>query len=177
MPLDGIPFHPYYTVKDIFGLSVFLVIFTFVVFFLPEFGGYFLEKDNFVPADPLKTPEHIVPVWYFTPFYAILRAVPDKFGGVLTMGLAIFVLFLLPWIDRCKTKSIRYRSKEYKIILSLFAVSFVGLGFIGMNPATPVLTWIGRIFTLIYFGFFIALYFISKNEKTKPLPDRVTMHE
>ena len=93
------------------------------------------------------------------------------------MGLAIFVLFLLPWIDRCKTKTIRYRSKEYKIILSLFAVSFVGLGFIGMNPATPVLTWIGRIFTLIYFGFFIALYFISKNEKTKPLPDRVTMHE
>ena len=177
IPIDGIPFHPYYTVKDIFGLSVFLVIFTFVVFFLPEFGGYFLEKDNFVPADPLKTPEHIVPVWYFTPFYAILRAIPDKFGGVLTMGLAIFVLFLLPWIDRCKTKSIRYRSKEYKIILSLFAVSFVGLGFIGMNPATPVLTWIGRIFTLIYFGFFIALYFISKNEKTKPLPDRVTMHE
>ena len=101
VPLDGIPFHPYYTVKDIFGLSVFLLIFTFVVFFMPELGGYFLEKDNFVPADPLKTPEHIVPVWYFTPFYAILRAIPDKVGGVLAMGAAIFVLFVLPWIDRC----------------------------------------------------------------------------
>ena len=154
VPLDGIPFHPYYTVKDIFGLSVFLLIFTFVVFFMPELGGYFLEKDNFVPADPLKTPEHIVPVWYFTPFYAILRAIPDKVGGVLAMGAAIFVLFVLPWIDRCSVKSIRYRGTSYKVLLTLFVISFFGLGYIGMNPATPVLTWIGRLFTLIYFGFF-----------------------
>jgi ubiquinol-cytochrome c reductase cytochrome b subunit len=177
IPRDGIPFHPYYTVKDIFGLSVFLVIFTFIVFFMPELGGYFLEKDNFVPADPLKTPEHIVPVWYFTPFYAILRAIPDKLGGVLAMGAAIFVLFFLPWIDRCSVKSIRYRGKSYKILLSLFVISFFGLGYIGMNPATPVLTWVGRLFTLIYFGFFVALYFTSVNEKTKEPPDRVTMHE
>jgi len=153
VPLDGIPFHPYYTVKDIFGLSVFLLIFTFVVFFMPELGGYFLEKDNFVPADPLKTPEHIVPVWYFTPFYAILRAIPDKVGGVLAMGAAIFVLFVLPWIDRCSVKSIRYRGMSYKVLLTLFVISFFGLGYIGMNPATPLLTWIGRLFTLIYFGF------------------------
>jgi len=154
VPLDGIPFHPYYTVKDIFGLSVFLLIFTFVVFFMPELGGYFLEKDNFVPADPLKTPEHIVPVWYFTPFYAILRAIPDKVGGVLAMGAAIFVLFVLPWIDRCSVKSIRYRGMSYKVLLTLFVISFFGLGYIGMNPATPVLTWIGRLFTLIYFAGF-----------------------
>jgi len=177
IPKDGIPFHPYYTVKDIFGLSVFLVIFTFIVFFMPELGGYFLEKDNFVPADPLKTPEHIVPVWYFTPFYAILRAIPDKLGGVLAMGAAIFVLFILPWIDRCSVKSIRYRGKSYKILLTLFVISFFGLGYIGMNPATPILTWVGRLFTLIYFSFFVALYFTSAKEKTKEPPDRVTMHD
>jgi ubiquinol-cytochrome c reductase cytochrome b subunit len=176
-PVDGIPFHPYYTVKDIFGLAVFLTIFMFVVFFMPEFGGFFLEKDNFVPADPLKTPEHIVPVWYFTPFYAILRAIPDKLGGVIAMGLAIFVLFLMPWIDRCKVKSIRYRSSTYKILLASFVISFIGLGYIGMQAPTPILTALGRAFTLIYFAFFVVLYFTSKNEKTKPVPERVTMHE
>ena len=176
-PVDGIPFHPYYTVKDIFGLAVFLTIFMFVVFFMPEFGGFFLEKDNFVPADPLKTPEHIVPVWYFTPFYAILRAIPDKLGGVIAMGLAIFVLFLMPWIDRCKVKSIRYRSSTYKILLASFVISFIGLGYIGMQAPTPILTALGRTFTLIYFAFFVVLYFTSKNEKTKPVPERVTMHE
>lgn len=177
IPRDGIPFHPYYTVKDIFGLSVFLIIFAFVIFFMPELGGFFLEKDNFVPADPLKTPEHIMPVWYFTPFYAILRAIPDKLGGVLAMGLAIFVLFFMPWIDRCTTKSIRYRSTTYKVLLTSFVISFFALGYIGMSAATPLLTWIGRFFTLIYFGFFVALYFTSVNEKTKDVPDRVTMHD
>ena len=176
-PVDGIPFHPYYTVKDIFGLAVFLTIFMFVVFFLPEFGGFFLVKDNFVPADPLKTPEHIVPVWYFTPFYAILRAIPDKLGGVLAMGLAIFVLFLMPWLDRCKVKSIRYRSLTYKILLTSFVISFIGLGYIGMMAPTPILTILGRLFTLVYFGFFVMLYLTSKNEKTKPVPERVTMYE
>ena len=177
VPIDGIPFHPYYTVKDIFGLAVFLTIFMFVVFFLPEFGGFFLEIDNFVPADPLKTPEHIVPVWYFTPFYAILRAIPDKLGGVIAMGLAIFVLFLMPWLDRCKVKSIRYRSTTYKVLLVSFVVSFIGLGYIGMKAATPTLTLLGRLFTLVYFAFFVLLYITSKNEKTKPVPDRVTMHD
>ena len=177
IPKDGIPFHPYYTVKDTFGLSVFLVIFTFVVFFIPEFGGFFLEKDNFVPANPLQTPEHIMPVWYFTPFYAILRAIPDKLGGVSVMGLSIFILFIMPWIDRCPIKSFRYRSNTYKILLSLFAISFIGLGYIGMSAPTPTLTWAGRLFTLIYFGFFIVLYFTSANEKTKDIPERVKMHE
>jgi len=177
IPKDGIPFHPYYTVKDTFGLSVFLVIFTFVVFFIPEFGGFFLEKDNFVPANPLQTPEHIMPVWYFTPFYAILRAIPDKLGGVAVMGLSIFILFIMPWIDRCPIKSFRYRSNTYKILLSLFAISFIGLGYIGMSAPTPTLTWAGRLFTLIYFGFFIVLYFTSANEKTKDIPERVKMHE
>mgnify|MGYP001238280280 FL=1 len=177
IPKDGIPFHPYYTVKDTFGLSVFLVIFTFVVFFIPEFGGFFLEKDNFVPANPLQTPEHIMPVWYFTPFYAILRAIPDKLGGVSVMGLSIFILFIMPWIDRCPVKSFRYRSNTYKILLSLFAISFIGLGYIGMSAPTPTLTWVGRLFTLIYFGFFIVLYFTSANEKTKDIPERVKMHE
>jgi len=177
IPRDGIPFHPYYTVKDIFGLSIFLIIFAFVIFFMPELGGFFLEKDNFVPADPLKTPEHIMPVWYFTPFYAILRAIPDKLGGVLAMGLAIFVLFFMPWIDRCTTKSIRYRSTTYKVLLTSFVISFFALGYIGMSAATPLLTWVGRFFTLIYFGFFVALYLTSANEKTKDVPDRVTMHD
>ena len=175
--MDGIPFHPYYTVKDTFGLSVFLVIFAFVVFFMPEFGGFFLEKDNFIPANPLQTPEHIMPVWYFTPFYAILRAIPDKLGGVTVMGLSIFILFIMPWIDRCPVKSFRYRSNTYKILLSLFAISFIGLGYIGMSAPTPILTWVGRLFTLLYFGFFIVLYFTSANEKTKDIPERVKMDE
>ena len=177
VPKDGIPFHPYYTVKDIFGLSVFLIIFAFVVFFMPEFGGYFLERDNFVPADPLQTPEHIQPLWYFTPFYAILRAIPDKLGGVIVMGISILILFVMPWLDKCPVKSIRYRSNLYKISLTLFVISFIGLGYIGMNPPTPLLTWVGRLFTLIYFGFFAVIYFTSENEKTKEVPERVKMNE
>jgi len=118
-----------------------------------------------------------VPVWYFTPFYAILRAIPDKLGGVLAMGGAIFVLFLMPWLDRCKVKSIRYRSLTYKVLLILFVISFIGLGYIGMKAPSPILTTLGRLFTLIYFGFFVLLYLTSKNEKTKPVPERVTMHD
>ncbi len=174
IPKDGIPFHPYYTVKDLFGTVVFLIIFFAIVFFAPEMGGYFLEHANFVPADPLKTPEHIAPVWYFTPFYAILRAVPDKLGGVIAMGGAIVVLFFLPWIDRNPVRSIRYRSLAYKVLLFTFAIAFVILGYMGMQSPTPVGTLISRICSLIYFGFFIALFFISRNEKTKPLPERVT---
>ncbi|MFW2372294.1 MAG: cytochrome b [Gammaproteobacteria bacterium] len=174
IPVDGIPFHPYYSVKDILGVIVFLIFFSVVLFFLPEGGGYLLEHANFVPADPLKTPEHIAPVWYFTPFYAILRAVPDKLLGVIAMGAAIVVLFLLPWIDQCKVKSIRYRSVIYKLNLAAFVIAFLFLGWLGMMPATPLLTFMSQFFSIVYFGFFVVLYFTSKNEQTKPVPERLT---
>jgi ubiquinol-cytochrome c reductase cytochrome b subunit len=174
IPLDGIPFHPYYSVKDIVGVVVFLFFFSVVIFYFPDGGGYMLEHANFIASDPLKTPEHIAPVWYFTPFYAILRAVPDKLMGVGTMGAAIVVLFFLPWIDRCKVKSIRYRSGLFKANLIMFCISFVVLGWLAMQPATEILTFFSRVFTFLYFAYFVVLFFTSKNEKTKPVPDRVT---
>jgi ubiquinol-cytochrome c reductase cytochrome b subunit len=174
IPLDGIPFHPYYTVKDIVGVVVFLFFFATVMFFFPDGGGYLLEHANFVASDPLKTPEHIAPVWYFTPFYAILRAVPDKLLGVGAMGAAIVLLFFMPWIDRCKVRSIRYRSKIYKINLAMFIVSFVVLGWLAMQHVTPTITLLSQVFSLLYFAFFIVLFITSKNEETKPVPDRVT---
>jgi len=173
-PIDGIPFHPYYTVKDIMGVAGFLIVFCYVLFFMPEGGGYFLEKPNFEAANQMKTPEHIAPVWYFTPFYAILRAIPDKLVGVIGMGLSIAVLFLLPWLDRCKVKSIRYRSMIHKINIAQFTVSFIILGYLGVVPATPELTIAARVFTFTYFAFFVALWVYSKNEKTKEVPTRVT---
>lgn len=178
IPLDGIPFHPYYTVKDIVGVIVFLMVFSAIVFFGPEMGGYFLEKANFVPADPLKTPEHIAPLWYFTPFYAILRAVPPMFGsqfpGVVAMGLSIVLLFFLPWLDRGKVKSIRYRGPIYKIALALFVVAFVGLGYLGLLPATPIATIFAQVFSVIYFLFFLLMPWYTSIDKTKPEPERVT---
>ena len=174
IPLDGIPFHPYYTVKDIVGVIVFLMVFSAIVFLLPEFGGWFLEPDNFIPADPFKTPPHIVPLWYFTPFYAILRAVPDKFLGVVGMGAGVVILFFIPWLDRAKVKSIRYRGKIYKIALALFVISFVGLGYLGTQPATVLYTNIARVLSVIYFGFFILMPWYTKIDKTKPEPERVT---
>ena len=174
IPLDGIPFHPYYSVKDIVGVVVFLFFFSVVLFYFPAGGGYFLENANFIASDPLKTPEHIAPVWYFTPFYAILRAVPDKLMGVGAMGAAIVVLFFLPWIDRCKVKSIRYRSVIYKVNLAVFAVTFVVLGWLAMQAVTDIITLMSQLFTFLYFAFFVVLYVTSKNETTKPVPDRVT---
>jgi ubiquinol-cytochrome c reductase cytochrome b subunit len=174
IPLDGIPFHPYYSVKDIVGVVVFLFFFSVVMFYFPDGGGYMLEHANFIAADPLKTPEHIAPVWYFTPFYAILRAVPDKLMGVGAMGGAIVVLFFLPWIDRCKVKSIRYRSGIYKANLIVFCVSFVVLGWLAMQPVTETITFLSRLFSFLYFAFFAVLFVTSKNESTKPVPDRVT---
>jgi len=174
IPLDGIPFHPYYSVKDIVGVVVFLMFFSVVVFFAPEMYGWFLEKDNFIPADPLKTPEHIVPLWYFTPFYAILRAVPDKFLGVVGMGSAIVVMFLLPWLDRSPVKSIRYRGGIYKTALTLFVISFIALGWLGTQPATTLYTNFARGFSVIYFAFFILMPWYTKIDKTKPVPERVT---
>jgi len=175
-PLDGIAFHPYYSVKDTAGLAVFLMAFSAVVFFAPEMGGYFLEHANFEPANAMKTPEHIAPVWYFTPFYAILRAVPDKLGGVVMMGGAILLLFLLPWLDRSPVRSIRYRGWMYKLPLALFTVSFIALGYLGMQPATPVYTNLARLATFFYFAFFLLLPWLSKADKTKPVPERVTYH-
>ncbi len=174
IPLDGIPFHPYFTVKDIVGVAVFLLFFSTVIFYMPEMNGFFLEHANFIPADPMKTPEHIAPVWYFTPFYAILRAIPDKFAGVIAMFGSIIVLFLLPWLDRGPVKSIRYRGGIYKKALALFVVSFVVLGYLGTQPATPTATIFARIFTALYFGFFLLMPIYTRWEKTKPVPTRVT---
>ncbi len=174
IPLDGIPFHPYYTVKDIVGVVVFLFVFCFIVFFFPEMGGYFLEKPNFEQANGLKTPTHIAPVWYFTPFYAILRAVPDKLMGVIAMGGAIAVLFVLPWLDRSPVKSMRYKGWISKLWLLVFCISFVILGVLGVVPATDERTFIARICTVLYFAYFILMPFYTRMEKTKPVPERVT---
>ena len=173
-PIDGIPFHPYYTVKDLVGVVVFLFFCSIVIFFMPEMGGYFLEHANFEPADPMKTPEHIAPVWYFTPYYAILRAVPDKLLGVIAMGASIGVLFLLPWLDRCPVKSVRYRGLRWKVALILFVVSFLGLGYLGALPPSPGRTVASQVFSAIYFGFFLLMPLYTRNEKTKPVPDRVS---
>jgi ubiquinol-cytochrome c reductase cytochrome b subunit len=181
VPLDGIPFHPYYTVKDIVGVVVFLFVFCTVVFFFPEGGGYFLEKPNFEPANPLKTPEHIAPVWYFTPFYAILRAITfplfgldAKFWGVVAMGAAIAILFVLPWLDRSPVRSIRYKGWLSKIWLLVFAICFVILGILGAIPATPERTLLAQVCTALYFAFFILMPWYTRMESTKPVPERVT---
>ena len=173
IPIDGVAFHPYYTTKDLVAIIVFLILFAGVVFFAPEMGGYFLEHANFEPANALKTPEHIAPVWYFTPFYAILRAVPSKLGGVLLMGSAVVLLFFLPWLDRCKVKSIRYRGWTFKLALAVFAVSFVALGVLGILPPVGLYTDLARIFTALYFAFFLLMPFYTSRERTKPVPDRL----
>jgi ubiquinol-cytochrome c reductase cytochrome b subunit len=220
IPLDGIPFHPYYTVHDIMGVSVFLMIFTAVLFFAPEGGGYLLEYNNFIPADPLKTPPHIAPVWYFTPYYSMLRAVTDdmvwvlvaivglagvlsffgaglkgiwkfvplgaalviavllksfdaKFWGVVVMGLAVLILFALPWLDRSPVKSIRYRPRWNLWFYGLFVVIFVVLGYLGIKPPSPVGTLVSQIGTLFYFGFFLLMPWWSRLGEFKPVPDRV----
>jgi len=178
IPLDGIPFHPYYSVKDLVGVVVFLMVFAAILFFAPEMGGYFIEHPNFEPANPLKTPEHIAPVWYFTPFYAILRAVPSiagsSFPGVAVMGMAVMILFVLPWLDRSPVKSIRYRGLCFKVLLFVFVADFIMLGFLGMKPTTDLYKLLAQIGTIYYFVFFIALAIIPAFEKTKPVPERVT---
>jgi ubiquinol-cytochrome c reductase cytochrome b subunit len=173
IPLDGIPFHPYYTVKDIVGVVVFLMVFSAIIFFAPEMGGWFLEPDNFIPANPMKTPPHIVPLWYFTPFYAILRAVPNKLFGVIGMGASVVIMAFLPWLDRAKAKSIRYRGPIYKTFLTLFVISFIGLGYLGTREPTPVHNIFARIFGTIYFAFFLLMPLYTSIEKTKPVPERI----
>lgn len=166
-PADGIPFHPYYTVKDIFGIAVFLFLFFAVLFFAPDGGGYFLETPNFEPANPLKTPLHIAPVWYFTPFYTVLRAIPDPFGGTVAMFTAIIMLFLLPWLDRNPMKSWRYRNNAHKINLISFAIVFLVLGYLGVVPVTPIYGELGVRMTQIYFLFFAVLWVHSNPAKAK----------
>ncbi len=180
-PVDGIPFHPYYTTKDAPAIVGMLILMSIVIFFTPEMGGYFLEHNNFIPADPLKTPEHIAPVWYFTPFYSILRAntvnffmVPAKLWGVIFMGLGTMIFFLLPWLDKGKVRSIRYRGWIYKTALTIFVVSFVVLGYLGLLPPTPGRTAVAQVCTVLYFLFFLLMPFYTKWDKTKPVPDRVT---
>ncbi|OGT89059.1 MAG: cytochrome B [Gammaproteobacteria bacterium RIFOXYA12_FULL_61_12] len=177
-PADGIPFHPYYSVKDIVGVGVFLMLFAAVIFFAPEMNGFFIEAPNFEPANPLKTPAHIAPVWYFTPFYAMLRAVPPMFGsqfpGVVVMFGAIIMFFLLPWLDRSPVKSIRYKGMLTKVWIAIFVVSFVVLGWLGVQSATPAKTLLAQIFTGLYFLFFFLMPWYSKIDKTKPVPERVT---
>ena len=168
---DTIPFHPYYTVKDFFGLGVALTIFFSVVFFAPDYLGH---PDNYVPADPLKTPAHIVPEWYFLPFYAILRAIPDKLGGVIAMFSAIFVLFLLPWLDTSKVRSATFRP-IYKILFWVFLIDAAILGWIGSKPAEGTYILIGRIATSYYFfHFLIVMPLLGYFEKTKPLPSSIS---
>lgn len=174
IPLDGVAFHPFYTVHDLVGIAVFLFVFCIVVFYFPEMGGYFIEHANFEPANGLKTPEHIAPVWYYTPFYAMLRAIPDKFGGLVVMGGAIAIMFVLPWLDRSPVKSIRYKGWMSKGFIAAFAISFVILGVLGAIPATDGRTVIAQICTFVYFAFFMLMPFYSKAEKTKPVPERVT---
>ena len=174
IPLDGIAFHPYYTVHDLVGIVVFLAAFSAVLFFFPDGGGYFLERPNFEPANPLKTPDHIAPVWYYTPYYAILRAVPSKIGGVVAMGAAIAILFVLPWLDKSPVKSMRYKGTQSKIWLGVFVISFLGLGYLGAVPSDPVKTVMSQILTITYFLFFLLMPFYTSMEKVKPVPDRVT---
>ena len=181
-PADGIPFHPYYTVKDTFYVGFFLILAAFIIFFAPAFGGWFLEHDNFTEANPLVTPAHIKPVWYFTPYYAMLRVVPSFFGiklwGVLVMFGAIVMLFLLPWLDRSQVKSYRYRGVLSWAMLMMFVVSFLWLAKIGAGPGTdPTEAIIGRVLTFLYFAFFISMPVWTKLDRTKPVPERVTMHD
>jgi ubiquinol-cytochrome c reductase cytochrome b subunit len=223
IPLDGIPFHPYYTVHDVLGVSVFLIIFTAIVFFAPEMGGYFLEFNNFIPADPLKTPAHIAPVWYFTPYYSMLRATTDpmvnvfcgligiaavlafvkgrmsfavkvgvavaalvaiallktfdaKFWGVVVMGAAVLILFVLPWLDHSPVKSIRYRPGWHKYVYGVFIVFFFILGWLGIEPPSDGKTLLAQIGTVYYFGFFLLMPWWSRLGEFKPVPDRVVFH-
>jgi ubiquinol-cytochrome c reductase cytochrome b subunit len=220
VPLDGIPFHPYYTVHDVMSVGIFLMIFAAIVFFAPEMNGYFLEFNNFIPADPLKTPPHIAPVWYFTPFYSMLRAVTTeflipmwifaavlfglmirqtkdkkqqikyagilvvlaatfylldaKFWGVMVMGGSVVIFFFLPWLDNSPVKSIRYRPQFHKYIYGVFVVTFIILGYLGIQAPSPIGEKVSQIGTLIYFGFFLAMPWWSKMGEFKQVPKRVT---
>ena len=173
VPLDGVAFHPYHTSKDLVAIIIFLMIFSGVVFFAPEMGGYFLEHANFDPANVRATPEHIAPVWYFTPFYAVLRAVPDKLWGFILFAVSVILPLFLPWLDKSRVRSIRYRGWIYKSALTVFVISFVALGWLGVQPAEGVYVVAARIFTVLYFAFFLLMPWYTRIDKTKPVPERV----
>ncbi len=181
IPVDGIPFHPYYSVKDIVGVVGFLIVFFGIIFFAPEMGGYFLEYNNFVPANSLQTPDHIAPVWYFTPYYSMLRAatvnflwIDAKLWGIILMGGSVAIFCLLPWLDRSPVKSIRYKGPYFKTALTLFVISIFVLGWLGTKTPTPLYTTLAQIFTVVYFAFFLLMPWYSKIDKTKPEPTRVS---
>ena len=173
-PTECVPFHPYYTVKDFMGAVVFLIVFAAVLFFAPKMGGYFLESDNDLPANALQTPDHISPVWYMTPFYAILRAVPNKFLGLTAMAAAIALMFVLPWLDRSRVRSIRYKGVWSKLAIAIFVISFTGLGFLGIQTVSPLRSFMAQVFAVGYFAFFMLMPVYTRLEKTKPLPEHLT---
>jgi ubiquinol-cytochrome c reductase cytochrome b subunit len=175
-PLDGIPFHPYYTVKDFVGIGALLVVLALVVFFEPTFGGLFLESPNFEPANPVSTPADITPVWYFTPYYAMLRAVPDQRLGALLLLLGVMAFLFLPWLDRSPVKSMRYKGWMSRTALAIFVVSFVGLGYLGMQPALGIYVIIARVLAALYFLFYLLMPFYTRFETVKPVPERVVYH-
>jgi ubiquinol-cytochrome c reductase cytochrome b subunit len=183
VPLDSIPFHPYYTIgHDLPGIVLFLIVFCAIVFYLPEMGGYFIERPNFDEANPLKTPEHIAPVWYYTPFYAMLRAatypligLDAKFWGLVVMAGAIALPAVLPWLDRSPVKSMRYKGSISKVMLAIFIVSFFILGYLGTIPPSKPATLLAQICTVLYYSYFVLMPWYTRVEKTKPVPDRVTM--
>jgi ubiquinol-cytochrome c reductase cytochrome b subunit len=182
IPEDGIPFHPYYTIgHDLPAIVGFLIVFCVVVFYFPEGGGYFLEMPNFEQADPLKTPDHIAPVWYYTPFYAMLRAatyplfgIDAKFWGLVVMAAAIVIPFILPWLDKSPVKSIRYKGLASRLMLGLFVISFFVLGYLGTIAPSPGATALAQVCTLAYFAYFILMPWYTRAEKTKPEPERIT---
>ena len=181
-PLDGVPFHPYFTLGKLPGIIVFLGIFSAVMFFYPDGGGYLIEHPNYEPADPLKTPELIAPGWYYTPFYSMLRAatfplagLDAKFWGLVVMAGAIVIPAVLPWLDKSPVKSIRYKGMGSKIMLALFVISFFVLGYLGTVHPTPARTLLAQVCTGVYFAYFLLMPWYTKVEKTKPVPERVTM--
>jgi len=174
-PIDGLPFYPYFVIHDLVPIVVFLFVFCAVLFFMPEMGGFFLEYANFEIANSLKTPEHIAPVWYFTPYYSMLRAVPDKLGGFIIMGAAIAILFVLPWLDRSPVRSMRYKGNISRAALLIFAAVFIILGYLGVKAPTAGRTILAQICTVLYFSYFIGIYFWTKYETTRPEPARITM--
>ena len=173
VPLDSVPFFPYKVLNALVGIGVFMTVFSIIMFFFPEAGGYFIEKANFEEANPLSTPEHIAPVWYYSPYYAMLRAVPDKLGGLIVMAGAIAILFVVPWLDRSKVNSIRYKGIFSKIAISLFAISFLTLGYLGTVPVTELRTLMSVICTAIYFLFFFLMPIYTSLESTKQPPERL----
>jgi ubiquinol-cytochrome c reductase cytochrome b subunit len=173
LPIDGIPFHPYYTIKDLVGIIIFAILFFSVVFFVPEMGGYFLEPNNFSPANPMLTPDEIVPMWYLAPFYAILRAIPNQFIGVGLMGLALLFLFLLPWLDKSPVRSWRYKGLYSRCALICFVLSFLVLGYMGTQAVTPLRLIGTRLSLIIYFSYFLLMPLYTQLETCRTAPLRI----